>query len=221
MHGPIIAVMPRVSRFPSPSARPTAGSIDPLSADGFVFKCGMPESENDTRELFDDFLYITAVCLIVAVVLVVLGAILSSWTFSQISLRNRLDLISEQGSNVLTTGFVLAAVIALFRATPRRAPGVRAVTIAALIVAAVLALLALYTIGDVLTRHVSADDAHGSISFGFSSGVSLRARLGTALPQVGALLLALLAAFGANRIGDFFSGRPLISDDAQDLWEEE
>jgi hypothetical protein len=182
----------------------------------------MPESENDTRELFDDFLYMTALCLIVAVVLFALGVVLSSWTFSHISLRDRLDLISEQSSNVLTTGFVLAAVIALFRVTPERAPRFRAVTIAALIVGAIFALFSLYSIGYVLFRHVSSDDSQGSISFGLSQGASLRARLGSALPHVGALLIALLAAFGANRIGDFFSGSRLISDDdVQDLWEDE
>jgi hypothetical protein len=182
----------------------------------------MPETENDTQELFHDFLYVTAVCLIAAVVLFVLGAVLSSWTFAHISLRNRVDLISAQTSNVLTTGIVLAAVVALFQVTPERAPRLRAVTIAALIVGVIFALFALYTIGDVLLRHVPADDSQGSISFGFSQGASLRARLGAALPQVAALLLALLAVFGANRIGDFFSGRRLrLDDDVQDLWEEE
>jgi hypothetical protein len=180
----------------------------------------MPETEQDTQELFRDFLYVTAVCLIVAVVLYVLGVVLSSWTFHGIALRDRLELISEQASNLLTAGFVLAAVIALFQVVPERAPRFRAMTIAALIVGGVFALLALYAIGDVLTRHVSADDSQGSLSFGLSQGASLRARLGAVLPQVGALLLALLAMFGANRIGNFFSGSRVISDDPQDLWED-
>jgi cytochrome bd-type quinol oxidase subunit 2 len=185
-----------------------------------VFKWLMPEIEQDTQELFRDFLFVTAVCLIVAVVLVVMGAVLSSWTFSGIALRDRLELISQQASNVLTAGFILAAVIALFQVTPERAPRYRAVTIAALIVGGIFALLALYSIGDVLTRHVSSNDSQGSLSLGFSQGASLRARLGAVLPQVGALLLELLAMFGANRIGNFFSGSRVISDDPQDLWED-
>jgi hypothetical protein len=181
----------------------------------------MPEIEQDTQELFPDFLYVTAVCLLVAVVLVVMGAVLSSWTFPGLALRDRVEIISGQASNVLTAAFVLAAVIALFQVSPERAPRFRAVTIAALVVGGIFALLALYSIGDVLTRHVSSNDSQASVSFAFSQGVSLRARLGAVLPQVGALLLELLAVFGANRIGNFFSGSRVISDDPQDLWEDE
>jgi hypothetical protein len=188
-----------------------------------VFKCRMPDIENRTSEAFHDFLFVTALCLIVAIVLFVLGTVLSSWTFSGASLRDRLELISEQSSNVVTTGFVLAAVICLFQVPPERAPQFRPVVIATLIVGGLFTILSLYAIGDVLTRHISTGDASGSISFGLGQGATLRARLGAALPQAGSLLIAVLATFGANRIGGFYvrSGTHAPSDDFPDLPEVE
>jgi cytochrome bd-type quinol oxidase subunit 2 len=181
----------------------------------------MPETEKSPQDVSHDFLYLTAVCLVVAVVLYILGAILSSTTFSGISARDRIELISEQSSNVFIAGLVLAAIVALFHVTPERAPQFRAVVIATLFVAGVIAVLAVYTVGDILSRHIPTDGSGSSISFGLSQGGTLRARLGGVLPHVGALLLALLAMFGANRIGHFVSGSRGTSDGPQDLWEDE
>jgi uncharacterized membrane protein len=179
----------------------------------------MPETDESSQDVFHDFLYLTALCVVVAVVLFILGAVLASWSYSGTSLRDRLEIISAQGANIFTAGFVLAAVVALFQSNPERAPQFRAVVIATAIVAVVIAVLAVFSVGDILTRHISAGDSQGS--FPLSQSATVRARLGAALPELGAVLLALLAMFGANRMGNFFSGSRVISDGPQDLWEDE
>jgi hypothetical protein len=188
-----------------------------------VFKCRMPEIDEHTKESFQSFVYAAAVCAVAAVALHILGAILTSTTFSGISARDRVELISAQVSNVATAGVVLAAVIALFQLTPENGSRFRAVVIATLIVGGVIALFALYSIGDILSRHIPSGDGQGSIGFGLAQGATLRARLGAASPQTGSLLLSLLAMFGANQIGGFFSGgRPLsLSDEDPELPEVE
>ena len=155
---------------------------------------------------FHDFLYAAALCLVIATVLTILGAILSSWTFSPISTRDRIELISQQGANVGTAAFLLGAVAALFPLALEHAPRARPILIAALMVGAVIALLALYSIVNIATVHLSTADGGGTFSFGLAQGGSLKARLGTIAPQVGVLLVVLVAMVGANRAGDFFSG---------------
>ncbi len=166
----------------------------------------MQDIENDTSESFQTFVYVAAVCVVVAVALHILGVVLSATTFSVVSTRDRLELISGQASNVFTAGLVLAAVVALFQIAPQDAPRFRVVVTAALIVGVVIAALAVFAIGDILSRHIPTGDGTGPIGFGLAQGGTLRARLGAALPQVGSLLVALLAIYGANQVGGFYRG---------------
>jgi hypothetical protein len=183
----------------------------------------MPETEKTSQELFHDFLYLTAVVLVAAVALLIAAAVLSGTTFSGIPARDRVELISGQSANLLTAGLVLAAVVALFHVDPERTPLHRFVLIATLVVAGVIAILAVYTIGDVVSRHIPTGDDSSSIGVGLAQGATLKARIAGMLPALGALLIALLAMFGVNRMGQFVgvSGSHEISDDPQDLWEDE
>jgi hypothetical protein len=157
------------------------------------------KSEQDRR---DDFLFSVALCLIVAVVLLLLGAVLTSGSFPHISARNWVELISGQSANFGTAALVLAAVAALSFVAPERMTRARPVLGLSFLVATVMALLATYSVVDILTVHVSAASFDTTLPIGFSQGSSVGARIGTVLPQVGTAFIALVAMVSANRVGN-------------------
>jgi len=167
----------------------------------------MLEMENNDSSTQPDFLYAAALSLIIAIVLIIVGAIIRSGTspFSNLSGRNRIELISEGSANALTAGLLLGAVAALsFLKTDRRAR-TRPLLVGAFIVSAVIVLLAVYTVVDVLTMHVPGPDS-SDFSIGLSQGSSMSDRLSIVLPQIGTVLIALVALIGTNRLGNTTTG---------------
>jgi uncharacterized membrane protein YhaH (DUF805 family) len=157
--------------------------------------------ENHERDRRQDFLFAIGLCLIVTVVLVLVGAVLSSGRFGGVSGRNRIELISGQGANIISSALLLGAVAALAFLTPERVARARPLVVAALIVGTAIALLAIFSIVDVLTVHVSNPGADSGVSFALLNGTSAADRIGTVLPEVGSLFIVLVALVGGNRLG--------------------
>ena len=159
----------------------------------------MAITEQDRRQ---DFLFSVALCLIAAVVLTIAGAVLRSGTFSGASARVQIEEISEQYANIVTAALVLAAVVALSFLAPARLARARPLVVIAFIVGAVVALLATYSVVDILSLHVPGPNSTDSISIGITPGLSFADRLGTVLPAVGTVLIALVAMVTGNRLGN-------------------
>jgi hypothetical protein len=171
------------------------------------------KSEQDNRE---DFLFAVALCLTVGVVLLVAGAIISSGRFSgvaAISVRDRVELVAEQAANIVTAVLVLAAVAALWFLRAERVARARPLVVATLIVGTAIALLAVYTVGNILTIHIPGPNSNDTIAIGLSNGGSFNDRLGAVLPAVGTAFISLVAMVGANRLGNFTGGTRGSSDD--------
>jgi hypothetical protein len=167
-----------------------------------VFKWRMLETGKSDQGRRDDLLFSVALCLVVAVVLVIIGAVLTSGSFSPISARDRLELISGQSANFVTAALVLAAVVALSFVAPERMARARPVLGLSFLVATVIALLATYSVVDILTVHIPSVGSDTSLSIGISHGSSVGTRLGTMLPQAGTAFIALVAMVSANRAGN-------------------
>ena len=168
----------------------------------------MIEIEKNEQDRREDFLFAVALCLVVAVVLWVAAAIIRSGRISGnvISTRDRIELVAEQAANVVTAALVLAAVTALAFLRGERAARARPLVVLTLIVAAAVALLATFSVGNILTIHIPGPNSTDTFAIGVSSGASFTDRLGVVLPAVGTAFVALVAMVGANRIGDFTSG---------------
>ena len=157
------------------------------------------ESQEQSRQ--QDLLFAIGLCLIVAVVLIIISAIISSGRFGSISGRNRIELISGQAANLVTAALLLGAIAAFAFLSRERVLRARPLVVVALIVGTVIALLAIFSIVDVLTVHVSDANADNGVTFGLLNGSSTADRIGVVLPQVGSLFIALVALVGGNRLG--------------------
>jgi hypothetical protein len=191
----MVAVMVRVSRADA------AGEIRPAAPAG-MFKCTMSTIEQYQRNRQYDFLQAVALCLVVAVVLLMAGAIFRSGSHGLpgLSTRNRIELISGASANLYTAALVLAAVAALFVLPVERLVRMRPLVVFTMIVGVAIALLAMYTVVDVLTIHVPSSSP--TVTVGLSGDTSFPNRLGAVLPALGAVFVALVAAVGANRLGN-------------------
>jgi hypothetical protein len=164
--------------------------------------------EQHERNRQYDFLQAAALCLVVGVVLVMAGAVFRSGSFDipGLSTRNRIELISGASANLYTAALVLAAVAALSFLPVDRAARMRPLIVITLIVGIAIALLAMFSVVDVLTVHIPSSSSTSTFSIGLSEHTSFADRLGAMLPALGAVFVALVAAVGANRIGGASSG---------------
>jgi hypothetical protein len=170
--------------------------------------------EQHERNRQYDFLQAAALCLVVGVVLVIVGAVFRSNTFDVqgLSTRNRIELVSGGSANVFTASLILAAVAALSFLPVERAVRMRPLIVITLIVGIVIALLAMFSVVDALTVHVS-NSSPTTFSIGLSEHTTFADRLSAMLPALGAVFVALVAAVGANRIGGGPSGRTFVPDE--------
>jgi hypothetical protein len=166
-----------------------------------VLKWRMLPIENREQSRQQDLLFAIGLCLIVTVVLIIVGAIISSGRFGSVSGRNRIELISGQAANIVTSALLLGAIAALAFLGPERVLRARPLVVVALVVGTVIALLAIFSIVDVLTVHVSDANPDNGLTFGLLNGSSTVDRIGAVLPQVGSLFTALVALVGGNRLG--------------------
>jgi cytochrome bd-type quinol oxidase subunit 2 len=184
-----------------------------------VFKWRMLEMGKSEQDRRDDFLFSVALCLVVGVVLLIVAAIITSGRFSgssAVSARDRIELISEQSANIVTAVLVLAAVAALWFLTTQRGARARPLVIVTLILAAGIALLAIYSVGNLLTIHIPGPGSADTVAIGLSNGESFTDRLGSVLPAAGTAFIALVAMVGANRLGNSINGSRGISGDQPD-----
>jgi lysylphosphatidylglycerol synthetase-like protein (DUF2156 family) len=180
-----------------------------------VFKWRMSVIEQHERNRQYDFLQAAALCLVVGVVLLIVGAIFRSGSFDVpgLSTRNRIELISES-ANVYTASLILAAVAALSFLPAERAARMRPLVVITLIVGIAIAILAMFSVVDVLTVHIPDSSSSSTFSIGLSQQhASFADRLGGILPALGAVFVALVASVGANRIGGASSGSAFTPDE--------
>jgi hypothetical protein len=170
--------------------------------------------EQHERNRQYDFLQAAALCLVVGVVLVIVGAVFRSGSFGVpgLSTRNRLELISSGSANVYTASLVLAAVAALSFLPAERATRMRPLVVITLMVGIAIAVLAMFTVVDALTVHVS-NSSPTTLSLGLSDHTTFGDRASALLPALGAVFVALVAAVGANRIGGGPSGSTFVPDE--------
>jgi hypothetical protein len=176
-----------------------------------MFKWRMIEIQKYEQDRREDFLFAVALCLIVAVVLSIAAAIITSGRFTGggISTRDRLVLISAQSANIVTAGLVLAAVAALTFLGADRITRARPLVIITLVVGTAIVLLAAYTVVDVLTVHIPSVNGNDSLTVGLSDGASFSDRLGGILPSIGAAFIAIVALVGASRLGGVIDRRSI------------
>ena len=86
-------------------ARPSAG----------VFKSSMIETQKHEPQHRQDLLYAVGLCVIAAVVLIIVVAVLraTSQPYSGLSARNQIELVSQTGSGVTVSALLLGTVVAL------------------------------------------------------------------------------------------------------------
>jgi hypothetical protein len=164
----------------------------------------MLPTETNERDFRQDFAYAIALCLSVATVLLIVSAILRAAAYSGTSVREHIELISQGAANVITAGLMLATVAALVLA-PQRSPRTRPILIGTLIVSGLIVLLTVFSVVDVVTIHIPGPNSQESVSVVLSRG-GFKDRLATLLPEVAAMLIALVAMVGANRLGNLVSG---------------
>jgi hypothetical protein len=165
----------------------------------------MLPTETNERDFRQDFAYAIALCLSVATVLLIVSAILRAATYSGTSVREHIELISQGAANVITAGLMLATVAALVPLAPERSPRTRPILIGTLIVSGLIVLLTVFSVVDVVTIHIPGPNSQESVSVVLSRG-GFKDRLATLLPEVAAMLIALVAMVGANRLGNLVSG---------------
>jgi hypothetical protein len=163
----------------------------------------MIEIEKNENGRQQDFLLAVALCLVVAVTLLIVAAVLNASTFSNLSARNWLEFVTQSGANVVTAGLVLAAVVALSRLTPEHAARARPILVGALLIGGVIVVLTVFSVFDFLTVHIPSPNSQDTFSLAFTHGDSVSGRLAAMLPSVAAMFIALVALVGANRLGSF------------------
>jgi hypothetical protein len=76
----------------------------------------------------------------------------------------------------------------------------------AFVVGAAFVLLAVYSVVDILTIHIPDPNSTDGFAVGLSQGASMSDRLSVVLPQIGTVLIGLVAMIGANRFGNIAGG---------------
>jgi hypothetical protein len=159
--------------------------------------------EDRRQDRHEDLLFAVGLCLVVAVVLVIVAAVLraTSDPFSQFSARNQIELVSEAAANISIAALVLGAVVALSFLSTERIVSARPLVVVVLIVGTVIALLATYSVVDIFTMHVPGGNSADVFTVTNAQG-SFASRLSSALPQIGSGFIAIVALVGATRIGN-------------------
>ncbi|MDQ1434593.1 MAG: hypothetical protein QOF59_1409 [Actinomycetota bacterium] len=163
----------------------------------------MIEIQKHESQHRQDLLYAVGLCLIVAVVLVIVAAVLraTSQPYSGLSARNQIELVSRAGAGLEVSALLLGAVVALSFLPAERSESARPLVVIALIVGTIVALLATYSVVDVLTVHVPSANSSDAFTITNTEG-AFASRLSGALPQIGSVFVAIVALVGANRFGN-------------------
>jgi hypothetical protein len=158
--------------------------------------------EHRRPDRHQDLLFAVGLCLVVAVVLVIVAAVLraTSAPYSQFSARNQIELVSETGANISVAALLLGAVVALSFLPAERMVSTRPLVVVVLIVGTVIALLATYSVVNVFTMHFPGGNSADAFTVTNGQG-SFATRLSSALPQIGAGFIAIVTLVGATRIG--------------------
>jgi hypothetical protein len=163
----------------------------------------MSTIEHRRQDRHEDLLFAVGLCLIVAVVLVIVGAVLraTSNPFSHFSARNQIEFVSQAGANIPVAALLLGAVVALSFLPAERTVSARPLVVVVLIVGTAIALLATYSVVDVFTIHFPGVNSADVVTITNAQG-SFASRLSSALPQIGSGFIAIVTLVGATRIGN-------------------